>query len=166
MAANLQICHDFCVRLHKKKKMEWFKTSVKDGKQQVYDPIRKRYVALTPEEQVRQHTLKLLVEQVQVPTGLIAVEYSIKVNNLDKRCDIVVFDKTGSPLIIVECKAAHVKISEKTLDQAVRYHSALKPRYIILTNGISLFCLFVTANGIEPLSEIPSYTAMTEGNNP
>ena len=122
-------------------------------------------MALTPEEHVRQHTLKFLVEQVQIPTGLIAVEYSIKVNNLDKRCDIVAFDKNGCPLIIVECKASHVKIDEKTFDQAVRYYSALKPRYLFLTNGISLYCFHITTDGIEPLTAIPSYMEMTEENN-
>lgn len=142
--------------------MEWFKTTVKEGKQQIYDPIRRRYVALTPEEHVRQHTLKMLVEQTLVPAGLIAVEYSIKVNKLDKRCDIVVFDKGGNPLIIVECKAAHVKINEKTLDQAVRYYSALKPEYLILTNGVSLYCFRITANGIENLGTLPTYPEMTE----
>ena len=137
--------------------IEWFKTIIKDGKQQIYDPVRQRFVALTPEEEVRQWTLKMLVEQVLVPKGLIAVEYSIKVNKLDKRCDIVVFDRSGSPLIIVECKAATVTINEKVLDQAVRYYSALKPKYIILTNGENLFCFKVTEGGFENMSEIPTY---------
>lgn len=137
--------------------IEWFKTIIKDGKQQIYDPVRQRFVALTPEEEVRQWTLKMLVEQVLVPKGLIAVEYSIKVNKLDKRCDIVVFDRSGSPLIIVECKAATVTINEKVLDQAVRYYSALKPKYIILTNGVNLFCFKVTEGGFENMSEIPNY---------
>ena len=142
--------------------IEWFKTISKDGKQQVYDPVRQRFVALTPEERVRQCTLKMLVEQVLVPKGLIAVEYSIKVNKLDKRCDIVVFDRGGNPLVIVECKAASVTISEKVLDQAVRYYSALKPKYIILTNGAELYCFKITPNGIENPGEIPSYEEMTE----
>ncbi len=140
---------------------EWFKTICKDGKQLIYDPLRRRYVAHTPEETVRQWTLKMLIEQALVPKGLIAVEYSIKVNKLDKRCDIVVFDKSGSPLVIVECKAASVTIDEKVFDQAVRYYSALKPKYIILTNGISLFCFKVTTNGIENVEKVPTYEEMT-----
>lgn len=141
--------------------MEWFKTSVSDGRRQIYDPIRRRFVTLTPEEEVRQHTLKMLVEQALVPAGLIAVEYSIRVNRLDKRCDIVVFDKSGTPLAIVECKAPHVKISDKVLDQAVRYHSTLKPKYIILTNGISIFCFRITPRGIESTHTLPTFAAMT-----
>lgn len=140
---------------------EWFKTICKDGKQLIYDPLRRRYVAHTPEETVRQWTLKMLIEQALVPKGLIAVEYSIKVNKLDKRCDIVVFDKSGSPLVIVECKAASVTIDEKVFDQAVRYYSALKPKYIILTNGTSLFCFKVTTNGIENVEKVPTYEEMT-----
>ena len=143
---------------------EWFKTSTNNGKLQIFDPIRQRYVALTPEEQVRQYTLKILVEQILVPQGLIAVEYSIKVNKLDKRCDIVVFDRTGSPLAIVECKAAEVKISANTLDQAVRYYSALKPKYLILTNGTNIFCFKAMAGELVQLEKIPLYDEMTFDN--
>jgi len=143
---------------------EWFKTSNNNGKVQIFDPIRQRYVALTPEEQVRQYTLKILVEQILVPQGLIAVEYSIKVNKLDKRCDIVVFDRAGNPLVIVECKAAEVKICDKTLDQAVRYYSALKPKYLILTNGASIFCFKATEGGLVQLEKIPPYDEMTANN--
>lgn len=143
---------------------EWFKTSTNNGKLQILDPIRQRYVALTPEEQVRQYTLKILVEQILVPKGLIAVEYSIKVNKLDKRCDIVVFDRTGSPLAIVECKAAEVKISAYTLDQAIRYYSALKPKYLILTNGTNIFCFKAMAGELVQLEKIPLYDEMTFDN--
>lgn len=144
--------------------IEWFKTSNNNGKVQIFDPIRQRYVALTPEEQVRQYTLKILVEQVLVPQGLIAVEYSIKVNKLDKRCDIVVFDRTGSPLVIVECKAAEVKICAKTLDQAIRYYSALQPKYLILTNGTNIFCFKATESGLVQLENIPAYDEMSANN--
>ena len=105
--------------------LQWFKTEQREGKIFVFDPLRKKYVLLTPEEEVRQKVLYLLVEQLHVPSGLLAVEYSVKVNGLDKRCDAVVFGKDGQPLMIVECKAQSVKITDKVLDQAVRYHSAL-----------------------------------------
>ena len=144
--------------------MDWFKTKTESGKTLVFDPLRRRYVALTPEEEVRQKTLCLLVENLHVPAGLLAVEYSIKVNGLDKRCDAVVFSTQGSPLMIVECKAQTVKITEKTLDQAIRYYSALQPQYLLLSNGQQCFC-FQARNGVlSPLDHLPDYEEMKAGN--
>ena len=135
--------------------MEWFKTSIIGNKTVVFDPLRKEYVALTPEEQVRQKMLHYLVETRKVAAGLIAVEYSIKVNNLPKRADIVVFNNLGEPQMIVECKAESVPITEIVLDQAIRYYSGLKVKYLTLTNGKTMFCYKVTEGGIEVLSEFP-----------
>lgn len=135
--------------------MEWFKTSIIDNKTVVFDPLRKQYVALTPEEQVRQKMLHYLVETRKLPAGLIAVEYSIKVNNLPKRADIVVFNNLGEPQMIVECKAETVPITEKVLDQAIRYYSGLKVKYLTLTNGKTMFCYKVEEGRIETLSEFP-----------
>lgn len=123
----------------------------------VFDPLRKRYCALTPEEEVRQKALYLLVEHLNVPAGLIAVEYSIKVNGLDKRCDAVVFGKDGTPLMIVECKAATVKLSQNTLEQAVRYHSALQPKYLMLYNGQECFCFKIENGKLITLDHLPNY---------
>ena len=135
--------------------MEWFKTSIIDNKTVVFDPLRKQYVALTPEEQVRQKMLHYLVEVRKVAAGLIAVEYSIKVNNLPKRADIVVFNNLGEPQMIVECKAETVPITEKVLDQAIRYYSGLKVKYLTLTNGKTMFCYKVTDGKLEVLTEFP-----------
>ena len=135
--------------------MDWFKTSSIDNKTVVFDPLRKQYVALTPEEQVRQKMLHYLVETRKVAAGLIAVEYSIKVNNLPKRADIVVFNNLGEPQMIVECKAETVPITEKVLDQAIRYFSGLKVKYLTLTNGKTMFCYQITEGKIEILTEFP-----------
>ena len=140
--------------------LEWFKTRSLEGKTQVFDPLRKRYCALTPEEEVRQKALFLLVEHLGVPSGLLAVEYSVKVNGLDKRCDAVVFGQDANPLMIVECKAASVQISQKTLDQAVRYYSALRPKYLMLYNGTDCYC-FKTENGtLKAMDHLPAYAEM------
>lgn len=140
--------------------LEWFKTRIEEGKTQVFDPLRRRYCALTPEEEVRQKVLYLLVEHLGVPQGLLAVEYSIKVNGLDKRCDAVVFGRDGNPLMIVECKAASVAISQKTLEQAVRYYSALHPKYLMLYNGENCYC-FKSENGsLQAMDHLPSYQEM------
>ncbi len=135
--------------------MEWFKTSIIDNKTVVFDSLRKQYVALTPEEQVRQKMLYYLVETRKVAAGLVAVEYSIKVNNLPKRADIVVFNNLGEPQMIVECKAESVPITEKVLDQAIRYFSGLKVKYLTLTNGKTMFCYRVEDGKLINLTEFP-----------
>jgi len=142
--------------------LQWFKTEQREGKIYVFDPLRKRFVALTPEEEVRQKVLYLLVEQLHVPAGLIAVEYSVKVNGLDKRADVVVFGKEGQPLMIVECKAASVRLTDKVLDQAIRYHSALHPRYLMLYNGETCYCFKVEGGSLQVLDHLPDYGEMTE----
>ena len=138
--------------------MNWFYTINEDDKIKVFDPIRKIYCTLTPEEEVSQKMLYYLVEVKKYPAGLIAVEYSIKVNNLPKRCDIVVFNKSGIPMMIVECKAESVPITRKVLDQAIRYYSGLNVNYLLLTNGKTMFCYHIDIenNKIVALSEIPN----------
>ena len=135
--------------------MDWFKTSLVDEKVVVFDPLRRQWVSLTPEEQVRQKMLNYLVDTPKVPAGLVAVEYSIKVNNLPKRADIVVFNNLGEPQMIVECKAESVQITEKVLDQAIRYYSGLKVKYLTLTNGKTMFCYKVENGKLEAITEFP-----------
>ena len=137
--------------------MNWFNTIIEDGRTKVFDPIRKIYCTLTPEEEVRQKVLYYLVEKKKYPSGLIAVEYSIKVNNLPKRCDIVVFNKEVKPVMIVECKAEYVPITQKVLDQVVRYYSGLNVNYLLLTNGKTMFCYHIDVENkkMEALDELP-----------
>lgn len=142
--------------------MEWFKTKEENGKIMVFDPIRKIYCVLTPEERVRQKILWFLVEHRGVPTGLLAVEYFIKVNSLSKRCDAVVFNRYGDSVMIVECKAEKVQITQKVLDQAIRYYSGLHVKYLLLTNGKTTFCYHIEPkkNSIKALEVIPMYEEM------
>ncbi len=140
--------------------MKWFNTILENGKTKVFDPIRRIYCTLTPEEEVRQKILYYLVEKKNYPAGLIAVEYSIKVNNLPRRCDIVVFNKLGKASMIVECKAESVPLTQKVLDQAVRYYSGLNVEYILLTNGNTMYCFHIDSvnNKITPLNGMPEMT--------
>ena len=128
----------------------------------VFDPLRRRFVALTPEEEVRQKLLCLLVEQLKVPAGRLAVEYSVKVNGLDKRADAVVFDDEGHPLMIVECKAPSVALTPAVLEQALRYHSVLQPRFLLLSNGVNACCYKVDATGLHALDHFPDYAEMRQ----
>ena len=139
--------------------MNWFNTITEDNKTKVFDPIRKIFCALTPEEEVRQKMLYYLVEVKKYPAGLIAVEYSIKVNALPKRCDIVVFNKDAKPKMIVECKAESVAITQKVLDQAIRYYSGLNAEYLVLTNGKTMFCYHIDIENKkqETLNELPVF---------
>ncbi|MBO7287214.1 MAG: type I restriction enzyme HsdR N-terminal domain-containing protein [Bacteroidales bacterium] len=138
--------------------MNWFNTIIEDNRTKVFDPVRKIYCVLTPEEEVRQKMLFYLVEKKNYPAGLIAVEYSIKVNNLPKRCDIVVFDKETKPKMIVECKAEYVPITQKVLDQAIRYYSGLNVEYLVLTNGKTMFCYHIDFENkkMEALAGLPN----------
>lgn len=138
--------------------MQWFKIK-EEGGRFVFDPIRKKFCALTSEEEVRQRTLYHLVNQLNIPAGLIAVEHSIKVNQLDKRCDIVVFNTKGEATMIVECKAEQIKITQKTLDQAIRYNFALQVKYLMLTNGKEIYCYEINSkeHNIIHLKELPNF---------
>lgn len=142
--------------------LQWFQTEEREGRTYVFDPLRRRQVVLTPEEEVRQKVLYLLVEHLKVPAGLVAVEYSLKVNGLDKRADAVVFGQNGLPLMIVECKAPSVPLTEVVLDQAVRYHSALNPNYLLLTNGTSTYCFKAEGQKLRSMDHLPDYAEMKE----
>src|SRR5262249_54832795 len=101
----------------------------------IFDIIRKKFVALTPEEWVRQHWLHYLIEEGKYPRSLIVPEMKIVLNDLSKRCDVVVHDRSGNPFLIVECKSPDVKISQKVFDQVARYNLTLKVKYLIVSNG-------------------------------
>ncbi len=142
--------------------MQWFKTRENEGKKEVFDPVRRKYIALTPEEEVRQTTLYQLITDLEMPSGLISVEHSLRLNQLDKRCDIVVFSPEAKPLMIVECKAKHIPVTQAVLDQASRYNMALQVRFLLLTNGLVQYCIQYDnlSDKIYFLDHIPDYKSM------
>ena len=113
-----------------------FKLSKKKDKVYIYDVIRKKDIFLTPEEWVRQNYIQFLIKEQNFPISLIAVEKEIKLNNLKKRFDILIFNNKGKHDIIVECKAPKIKISQATFDQIARYNLELKANFLIVTNGL------------------------------
>lgn len=117
-----------------------FKFREQNGQRQIFDVFRKKYVALTPEEWVRQNFLMYLVIEKSYPPSLIAVEAGLKLYRRSKRTDVVVYDKQGSPALVVECKAPEIKINQDVFDQILRYNIALKVKYLIVTNGLEHFC--------------------------
>lgn len=106
-----------------------------DGRREVLDPVRRRWVALTPEEEVRQQTIAMLHDHCGYPLELMQVEGAIAVNGQSRRCDIVVYDTDGCPWMIVECKRPDVPLTQKVCDQACRYNTVLQVPYLLLTNG-------------------------------
>src|SRR3989339_1264565 len=117
-----------------------FRLEETDGKIKIFDELRKLWLILTPEEWVRQHVVKYLIQEKKYPASLIAIEAGIEVNKLKKRCDIVVFDNTGTPKMIVECKAPEIKITQKVFDQIASYNMKLKVDFLLITNGLKNFC--------------------------
>lgn len=116
-----------------------FKFKNKENKTYIWDDIRKKYILLIPEEWVRQHTIKFLIEEKNYNPLLMVVERQFIINNLHKRADIVVFNHDMKPYIIVECKAPNVKITQSTFDQIARYNLSLNAEYLMLTNGLQHF---------------------------
>ena len=129
------------------------------GKKLIFDPLRKRYVSLTPEEWVRQHFVMFLINYKNYPSALIANETSISLNGMSRRCDSVVFRSSLEPLVIVEYKAPHVTITKKTFMQAHCYNQVLRVPYIIITNGLTHYCYHIdyTAMSMKFLNDIPFY---------
>ena len=136
-----------------------FKIKSKENKLYIFDIIRKKNVVLTPEEWVRQNFVQYLILEKKYPKSLIAIEKQLKINQLIKRTDILIFDKNGLPDIIVECKAPSVKISQNAFDQIARYNMKLKATYLIVTNGVQHFyCLMDhQKEAYDFLKEIPEY---------
>jgi hypothetical protein len=106
----------------------------------IFDRIRKKYVALTPEEWVRQHLVWFLIEEKKYPEGRIIVEYSFTVHNRPVRCDLVVFSATGQPVLIAECKALSVSLTNLTLQQVGRYNISTHAPWLVVTNGLKHIC--------------------------
>jgi hypothetical protein len=116
-----------------------FKNS--ENKVAIFDEIRKKFILLTPEEWVRQHTVQFLLQDKKFPKSYINVEKLIKINDLSKRYDVVVFQPNGEIFLLIECKAPEVPISQNTFDQIARYNLVLKAKYLMVTNGLNhYFC--------------------------
>jgi len=136
-----------------------FRIKDKLDKKLIFDGFRRRWVALTPEEWVRQNFARYLTEEKHYPASLVAIERSLRMNQRDFRTDIVLFSKSGNPLIVVECKAPEVKISQQVFDQIARYNLDLRVSYLIVTNGLTHYCCQFNQEQLSYtfLPEIPDY---------
>ena len=120
-----------------------FRIKEDKGKKYIFDEIRRRFVLLTPEEWVRQHVVNYLVSEKNFPRQLVSVEKGFQQNRNRQRYDLLVYNRKGKPLMIVECKAPGVEINQHVFDQANRYNNKHNAQYMLISNGIKHYCCYI-----------------------
>lgn len=135
------------------------RTTERDGKRVIYDPVREQYVRLTPEEWVRQHFVQYLIQELDVPAGLVAIEAAFEYQEQPRRADAIVHDRQGDPLLLVECKAPRISINQDAFDQCARYNIVLGAPYLVVTNGqLHYACAIdVETQSYTFLDDLPPY---------
>ncbi|MDR2496377.1 MAG: type I restriction enzyme HsdR N-terminal domain-containing protein [Tannerellaceae bacterium] len=138
------------------------KITSRDGRPVIFDSIRLKYVALTPEEWVRQHFIQYLISCKAYPQNLLANEINLQLHGTTKRCDSIVYDIFLVPLMILEYKAPHVTIKREVFDQISRYNAALRVKYLTVSNGLTHYCCMIdyASSSYSFLSEIPLYSEL------
>lgn len=141
------------------------KIKEQEGKKYVYDPLRRQYVRLTPEEYVRQRFVAFLVGSKSYPESRLVNEAGIEVGGVKKRCDTILYDHFLQPLMILEYKAPTVAVTQRTFNQIARYNMALKVPWLVVSNGLSHFCCRIDRESGEVLfmKEIPDYGELSVG---
>ena len=130
------------------------------GKKEIFDPVRRRFVSLTPEESVRQAYLLYLTQALHFPLISLSVEKKVVYNGQTRRYDIVAYRPDAKALLLVECKAEQVPLSGDTLYQAAMYNHELQADFVVLFNGVSQFACRREAQGYQPLGNLPAYKEM------
>ncbi|MCF1714503.1 type I restriction enzyme HsdR N-terminal domain-containing protein [Flavihumibacter sp. RY-1] len=128
-----------------------------NGQRLVFDPIRKKWLVLTPEEWVRQHVLQYLLVVKGYPQAYIAVEKTMQLGELKKRFDLLVYDQEHKPWLMVECKAMDIQLSEAVLHQILRYNLAIPVTYLVITNGAEAMIYHRAEGRLSVLAEFPAY---------
>ena len=129
-------------------------------KQTIWDPLRKKEVAFTPEEKVRQWFISVLIQQQEVPSHMMMSEAAFKLGAKQFRADILVYGGNVKPLMVVECKRPEVELTSAVLDQAIRYNMVLDVKYIVITNGNSTIICGKNSNGYSFMQSLPKYNEM------
>ncbi len=132
------------------------------GNFKIFDSLRRKFVALTPEEWVRQNFVAFLINDKRFPAGLMNNEISLTQNGISRRCDTLIADRHGNPFMIVEYKAPSIQISQKVFDQIVRYNMVLRAKYLVVSNGLSHYCCKIdyATNSYSFLPDIPDYDSL------
>ncbi len=141
---------------------------VEGGKVKVLDIIRKKFVVFTPEEYVRQTLIHFLIHEKKYPKNLMSLEHEFKLHKQKKRADIVVYSPEGKPLMIVECKAPSIKISQNAVNQVANYNIHYKVKYLLVTNGTDFYIFSIDrkTNQVKSLKLIPEYRELDDYTKP
>jgi type I site-specific restriction endonuclease len=141
------------------------KVVVKDGQAKVFDVVRKKWYLLTPEEWVRQHLILFLNKEKGCPLSLMAVEKALQYNGMLRRSDLVVYSTDTTPLLLAECKAPEIRITESVFDQVARYNMSLRVPFLMVTNGLQHFCCKIDfeKESYSFLNTIPDYDQLKTG---
>lgn len=136
-----------------------FKVKKSDGKVWIFDGVRKKYIVLTPEEWVRQHFVNFLVLHHKYPKSLIRIEGSLEYNRLQKRSDILIYDRGGKPWMLIECKSSGIKLSQRAFNQVAIYNMTVGAKYLAVTNGLVHYCCLAPKSGetTDFLEEFPEF---------
>jgi hypothetical protein len=134
-----------------------FRIQTKDGSELIFDELRKQWVKLTPEEWVRQNFVQYLIQTKQYPSALIGVEKEMKLGELKKRFDLLVFTQHHQPWMLVECKAMDVQLTADVLEQVIRYHISIPVHYLVITNGSYTFCWEKKEGRLIELTQLPAH---------
>jgi type I site-specific restriction endonuclease len=131
-----------------------------EGRQTIWDPLRKKEVARTPEEVVRQWCINVLATRLQVPLHMMMSEVGFRLGDKQFRADIIVYDRSAKPLVVVECKRPEVELTQEVLDQAVRYNMVLNVKYMIITNGTKTYMCGREGERYVFVTRFPVYSEM------
>ena len=131
-----------------------------EGRQTIWDPLRKKEVARTPEEVVRQWCINVLATRLQVPLHMMMSEVGFRLGDKQFRADIIVYDRSAKPLVVVECKRPEVELTQEVLDQAIRYNMVLNVKYMIITNGTKTYMCGREGERYVFVTRFPVYSEM------
>jgi len=139
-----------------------FRIKKHDQRLLIFDSQRKKYVSLTPEEWVRQHFIRFLIEEKGYPAAYLAIEKQLSLNGMKKRCDAILYNEHALPILIIELKAPHIPISQATFDQVAVYNSKLKVDFFMISNGLEHYCCHVNTETAkyEYFAELPDYSKL------
>ena len=134
-----------------------FRIKTEDGRDLIFDPLRKKWIALTPEEWVRQNFIQYLLQVKNYPASLVALEKKIRLGELAKRFDILVYDRDHQPWMMVECKSTDIRLDQPVLEQVLRYNISVPVKYLVITNGNDHFGWVRSEGRLDLINELPDH---------
>jgi len=143
-----------------------FRVKRENGREMIFDEIRKTWLKLTPEEWVRQNFVRYLIAARDYPSALVALEKRISLGELSKRFDVLIYDRSHEPWMMVECKAMDVALKEEVLYQVLRYNIAVPVQYLVITNGTNCYAYRKQGKQLIPLDELPDFDSPDQGKMP